>query len=128
MNRTTLMVRNTDNHKFPCRICAKSVYDKNKDLCDLCELLIHINCNKLRRITKPPTTDRQPITDNRPTDRCSTDPQTTDKRPTDKCSTDPPTNNHRPPTDRQVLHRPTGHRLIDPNTNDQQPFESQVLF
>ena len=37
------------NHpRFPCMICAKSVHDKDKAVqCDLCELWIHIKCNKL---------------------------------------------------------------------------------
>ena len=40
---------NINYPKFPsCRICAKNVHDKDKDLqYDLCELWIHINCNKL---------------------------------------------------------------------------------
>ena len=35
------------NHlKFPCRICAKNVSDKDKAVqCDLCELWVHIKCN-----------------------------------------------------------------------------------
>ena len=36
-----------NNPKFPCRICAKNVHDKDKAVqCDLCELWIHIKCNK----------------------------------------------------------------------------------
>ena len=37
------------NHsKFPCRICAKSIRDKDKAVqCDLCELWIHIKCKNL---------------------------------------------------------------------------------
>ena len=32
--------------KFPCRICAKSVSDKDKAVqCDLCEHWVHIKCN-----------------------------------------------------------------------------------
>ena len=35
---------NIDHPKFPCRICAKNVHDKDKAVqCDLCELWIHIN-------------------------------------------------------------------------------------
>ena len=34
--------------KFPCRICAKNVHDKDKAVqCDLCEFWIHIKCNNL---------------------------------------------------------------------------------
>ena len=34
--------------KFPCRICEKNVSDKDKAVqCDLCELWVHIKCNKL---------------------------------------------------------------------------------
>ena len=34
------------NSKFPCKICAKNVQDKDKAVqCDLCELWIHIKCN-----------------------------------------------------------------------------------
>ena len=34
--------------RFPCRICAKNVHGKDKAVqCDLCELWIHIKCNKL---------------------------------------------------------------------------------
>ena len=39
---------NINHPKFPCRICAKNVHDKDKAVqCDLCELWIHIKCNKL---------------------------------------------------------------------------------
>ena len=39
---------NINHPKFPCRICAKNVHDKDKAAqCDLCELWIHINCNNL---------------------------------------------------------------------------------
>ena len=39
---------NINHLKFPCRICAKNVHDKNKAVqCDLCELWIYIKCNKL---------------------------------------------------------------------------------
>ena len=39
---------NTNNPKFPCKICAKNVHDKDKAVqCDLCELCIHIKCNNL---------------------------------------------------------------------------------
>ena len=38
---------NINHAKFPCRICAKNVHDKDKAVqCDLCELWIHIKCNK----------------------------------------------------------------------------------
>ena len=63
------------------------------------------------RITKPPTTDRPPTNNHRPTDRSSTNPPTTDP------PTGPPTN-HQSPT----------HRLTDPITIDQQPFDSPILF
>ena len=37
------------NHpKFPGRICGQNVHDKDKAVqCELCELWIHIKCNKL---------------------------------------------------------------------------------
>ena len=39
---------NINHPKFPCRICAKNVHGKDKAVqCDLCELWIHIKCNKL---------------------------------------------------------------------------------
>ena len=39
---------NTNDPKFPCKICAKNVHDKDKAVqCDLCELWIHIKCNNL---------------------------------------------------------------------------------
>ena len=39
---------NTNNPKFPCRTCAKTVHDKDKAVqCDLCEHWIHIKCNNL---------------------------------------------------------------------------------
>ena len=39
---------NINHPKFPCRICAKNVHDKDKAVqCDLCELWIHNKCNKL---------------------------------------------------------------------------------
>ena len=39
---------NIEHPKFPCRICAKNVHDKDKAVqCGLCELWIHIECNKL---------------------------------------------------------------------------------
>ena len=38
---------NINHPKFPCRICAKNVHDKGKTVqFDLCELWIHIKCNK----------------------------------------------------------------------------------
>ena len=37
---------NINHPKFPCKICAKNVQDKDKAVqCDLCELWIHIKCN-----------------------------------------------------------------------------------
>ena len=37
---------NVNYPKFPCRICAKNVHDKDKAVqCDLCEFGIHIKCN-----------------------------------------------------------------------------------
>ena len=34
--------------KFPCRICAKNVHDKDNAVqCDICEVWIHIKCNNL---------------------------------------------------------------------------------
>ena len=39
---------NINHAKYPCRICAKNVHDKDKAVqCDLCELWIHIKCNNL---------------------------------------------------------------------------------
>ena len=39
---------NINHPKFSCKICAKNVQDKDKAVqCDLCELWIHIKCNKL---------------------------------------------------------------------------------
>ena len=39
---------NNNHPKFPCKICAKSVHEKDKATqCDLRELWIHINCNNL---------------------------------------------------------------------------------
>ena len=39
---------NTNDPKFPCKICAKNIHDKDKAVqCDLCELWIHIKCNNL---------------------------------------------------------------------------------
>ena len=39
---------NINHPKFPLRICAKNVHDKDKAVqCDLCELWIHIKFNKL---------------------------------------------------------------------------------
>ena len=39
---------NIDHPKFSCRISAKGVHGKDKAvLCDLCELWMHIKCNKL---------------------------------------------------------------------------------
>ena len=39
---------NINYPKFPCRICAKNVSDKDKAVqCDLCELWVHIKCNDL---------------------------------------------------------------------------------
>ena len=36
---------NINHPKFPCKICAKMVHDKDKAVqCDLCELQIHIKC------------------------------------------------------------------------------------
>ena len=69
------------------------------------------SCNSFsnRRITKPPTTDRSPTTDHRPTDKFSTDPPTTDPP-----ISAPPI--HRPPNQRQILHRPTDHRITDSPT------------
>ena len=39
---------NINHLKFPCKICAENVHDKNKAVqCDLCELWIHIKRNNL---------------------------------------------------------------------------------
>ena len=39
---------NINHPKFPCRICAKNIHDKDKDFqCDLSELWIHIKFNNL---------------------------------------------------------------------------------
>ena len=39
---------NINHAKYPCRICAKNVHDKDKAVqCDLCELWIHIKCNNV---------------------------------------------------------------------------------
>ena len=35
--------------KFPCKICVKNVFGKDKAVqCDLCELWVHIKCNNLK--------------------------------------------------------------------------------
>ena len=62
------------------------------------------------RITKPLATDRLLTTDNRPTDRSSTNPPTTDPRTTSGSSTDPLTTDH----------WPTDHIRTDPPTTDPQ--------
>ena len=82
----------------------------------------------VRRIAKPPITDRSPSTNNRPpthrqvlhrpTDHWPLNNQemlhwSTDNRPTDKCSTD-----NQLPTKEQVFHRPTNNRLSDRSSND----------
>ena len=42
---------NISHVKFPCKICAKDVNDKDKAVhCDLCELWVHIKCNNLNYI------------------------------------------------------------------------------
>ena len=99
-----------------------------------------IHLQVLHRPTDPPTINQ------RPTNKCSTDPPTTGHRPTDRSYTDlltayhwslthqqvlhqptdnrPPTNrqvfhwpiDYRPPTHRQVLHRSINHRLTDSST------------
>ena len=39
---------NINHPKFPCKVCAKNIQDKDKAVqCDLCELWIHIKCNNL---------------------------------------------------------------------------------
>ena len=38
---------NINHPKFPHKICAKNVHDKDKAQCDLCELWIHIKCNNI---------------------------------------------------------------------------------
>ena len=38
---------NINHPKFPHKICAKTVHDKDKAQCDLCELWIHIKCNNI---------------------------------------------------------------------------------
>ena len=39
---------NINHPKFPCKICAKNVQDKDKTAqCDFCKLWIHIKCNNL---------------------------------------------------------------------------------
>ena len=39
---------NINYPKFPCKICAKNVSEKDKAVqCDLCELWVHIKCNNL---------------------------------------------------------------------------------
>ena len=39
---------NINHPKFPCKICAKNVQDKDKAVqYDLCEIWIHIKCNNL---------------------------------------------------------------------------------
>ena len=39
---------NVNYPKFPCRICAKTIHDKDKAAqCDICEFRIHIKCNNL---------------------------------------------------------------------------------
>ena len=49
LRETSLMTcSNTNNSKFPCRICAKIVYDKDKAVqCELCEHWNHIKYNNL---------------------------------------------------------------------------------
>ena len=47
-NKQTNLMCNINHPKFPCRVCAKSVHDKEKAVqCDLCELWIYIKCNNL---------------------------------------------------------------------------------
>ena len=42
---------NINHPKFPCKICARNVYDKDKAVqCDLCELWIHIKWNNLNYV------------------------------------------------------------------------------
>ena len=42
---------NMNHPKFPCKICAKNVPDKDKAVqCDICELWIHIKCNNLNHL------------------------------------------------------------------------------
>ena len=39
---------NINYPKFPCKICAKNISEKEKAVqCDLCELCVHIKCNNL---------------------------------------------------------------------------------
>ena len=39
---------NINHPKFPCKICAKNVQDKDKAVqCNVCELWIHIKCNNV---------------------------------------------------------------------------------
>ena len=39
---------NINHPKFPCKICAKNVQDKDEAIqCNICELWIHIKCNNL---------------------------------------------------------------------------------
>ena len=73
---------------------------------------------KIWRITKPQTTDRRPITDNRSATHRQIlhQPPTTDAWTTDRSSTDPPNTEHRPTN--SLTHRPLTHR----------PFDSPNLF
>ena len=42
---------NMNHPKFPCKICAKNVHDKDKAVqCDVCELWIHIKYNNLNHL------------------------------------------------------------------------------
>ena len=39
---------NVNDPKFPCRVCAKNVHDRDKTVqCDLCEFWVHIKYNNL---------------------------------------------------------------------------------
>ena len=47
-HQISLTKYNINHSNFPCRICEKSVHDKDKaDQCGLCEFWIYIKCNKL---------------------------------------------------------------------------------
>ena len=42
---------NINHPKFPCKICARNVHNKDKAVqCDLCELWIHIKWNNLNYV------------------------------------------------------------------------------
>ena len=63
---------------------------------------------------------------------CITKPLTTDRSPTTDPPTGPPPTHPPPTTDSPTgpppTHRSPNHRITDPITIDQQPFDSPILF